>query len=81
MTLIESGGVKVEDVATALTDRGWVSTSFGDDTGLWISVRSLCHSLGIYLNQGGVRRCLDDLAERGRARRHPSGADYWQVIT
>lgn len=79
MTLIESDGVKVENVATALPDAA--RSTFGDGSGKWADVRSLCWRLGIYESQAGVRGCLRYLEEQGRARRHPSGADYWQAVT
>lgn len=78
-TLIESGGVKLVDLEAALRNSP-ETTSFGDGSGHWTSVRSLATALGTAPSQGGVRYGLTALAESGRARRHPSGADYWQAI-
>jgi hypothetical protein len=76
------GGVEVAAVAGALRAFGreipGAGDNFGDGTGSWISVDHLVSRIGGGASYGPVRSCLDDLAREGRARRHPSGADFWQ---
>lgn len=57
------------------------SASFGDGTGRWAPVGDLSMAVGACGYESGygrVRGALEDLARTGRARRHPSGADFWQ---
>lgn len=75
MTLLAAGCVNREDVLPAVELHQ--HASFGDGTGLWADMRDVARDLGHY---GSGRILLDDLAREGKARRHPSGADFWQVV-
>ncbi len=54
------------------------TVSFGDGTGAWAGTAAISDSL--WINYGRATWGLDDLAGEGVVRRHPSGADYWQIV-
>lgn len=71
-------------VDAVLREHGVCHATFGDGSGKWIgtsglllSVQSRGHDVD---GQGRLRGALNELVRQGRARRHPSGADYWQPI-
>lgn len=79
MTLIEVGGVRVDDVRAALAKPA--SASFGDGTGTWHSVAELAFACGqTGGSQGGTRSCLDYLVDEGDAHHHPQTSDFWQAL-
>lgn len=77
--------VEFADVAfEAMTEYGACHVGFGDGSGAWIGVTELGirvsrrgHKLDGY---GRTRSALEELERQGRARRHPSGADFWHPI-
>ena len=72
------GAAELADAAhRAMLEYGALHVSFGDGTGHWIGVSELDLRLCVG-HYGRTRGALDELARQGRARRHSSGADYWQ---
>ena len=66
------------DRGRLLRELATATGSFGDGTGRWASVESLASLL--WVDYGRMAGELRRLADAGLARRHPSGADYWQRI-
>ncbi len=65
------------DIAALMKALAEGTTSFGDGTGGWAPTSGL--AVALWTDYGRVRSVLDDLAGEGVVRRHPSGADFWQI--
>lgn len=69
--------VELEQVFTAMQDNQ--TAGMGDiDGSLWASTAAI--GMALHMPYGKVLQALSALVRQGRARRHPSGADYWAAM-